>query len=307
MNARYLAPIITAFHENGVTPDWEGNRQLYEFLVSRGISGVVLMGSTGEFYSMTLETQKAILDFAAENLLGRTEVIVGAARMSIDETIELCQYAVRAGYKKLMLVSPYYFQLTQSDLENYYTHIAKEIEAKIYLYNFPARTGHDLSPELVKRLAMGQENIVGIKDTVEDFGHTRAILEEVKKDRPDFEVFTGYDEYFAHCALSGGSGCIGGLANLFPEMCAKWLCAVNNENLPEISRLQMFFNRAMSLYNISKPFMPALKRALRLRGISIGEECAFPIQKLDHYQRAQLEGLMTELHQWELAAQMPIP
>ena len=295
MHAQYFAPALTVFQGDGVTLDWEGNRRLYDFIVSHGVNGVVVMGSTGEFYSMTLETQKAVIDFAAKTLLGHTEVLAGTSRMNIEETIDLCQYAACAGIEKLMLISPYYFRLSQEDLEAYYLRVAAATNAKIYLYNFPARTGHSLSPELVRRLAIKRENIVGIKDTIEDFGHTRAIIQCVKAERPDFEVFTGSDEHFAHCALAGGNGCIGGLANLFPQQCAQWVEAVCGGEFAEVSRLQQFIDSAMAVYEISALYIPTLKYALTRLGVLPGETCAFPVQKLTAEEKQQVDKWMDGL------------
>ena len=295
VNAHYYAPVATIFRPDGITPDWEGNQILWDFVISHGVDGIVLMGSTGEFFSMTLDTQKSIIDFAARTLLGRTKIIVGVSRMNIEETQDLCQYAVKAGFREVMLISPYYFSLTQEDLKNYYTRISEQTDAQIYLYNFPARTGHDLSPELVKYLAMTQKNIIGLKDTVENYGHTRTIIQMVKPIRPEFEIFTGYDEYFSHCAMSGGDGCIGGLANLFPEKCSQWREAVQENDFDMVCSIQKFIDCAMQLYTVSTPFLPALKYALQLRSIPLDEVCTFPIQKLSVKKKRQLEHLMTDL------------
>lgn len=295
MEVKYYTPVITAFQEDGATPDWEGNRRLHRFLLEGGVDGLVLMGSTGEFYAMSLETQKAVVDFAARTLPAGTEVIVGAARMKLEETLELCRYAASRGLDRVMLVSPYYFRLTQEDLEDYYGRIARETPCRIYLYNYPDRTGHDLSPELVRRLALRFENIVGVKDTVSELGHTRAVLTAVRPERPDFQVYSGFDENLAHMALSGGNGCIGGLSNLLPGQCAAWVRALREERLADIAAWQRYFDRAMALYDIAQPFLPAVKRALKLRGLALEEACAFPVSPVTAAQEARLTALLAEL------------
>ncbi len=295
MEVKYYTPVITVFEEDGATPDWEGNRRLHRFLLEGGVDGLVLMGSTGEFYTMSLETQKEMIDFAARTLPAGTEVMVGAARMKMAETLDLCRYAASRGLDRVMLVSPYYFRLTQEDLEEYYGRIARETPCRIYLYNYPDRTGHDLTPELVERLALRFENIVGIKDTVSELGHTRAVLRAVRKERPDFAVYSGFDENLAHIALSGGNGCIGGLSNLLPDRCAAWVRAIREERMADIAAWQQYFDRAMALYDIAQPFMPAVKRALKLRGMELGEACAFPVSPATEAQEAKLAALLSEL------------
>ena len=75
MEVKYYTPVITVFEEDGATPDWEGNRRLHRFLLEGGVDGLVLMGSAGEFYTMSLETQKEMIDFAARTLPAGTEVM----------------------------------------------------------------------------------------------------------------------------------------------------------------------------------------------------------------------------------------
>lgn len=91
------------------------------------MDGLVLMGSTGEFFSMSMETQKAYIDFAAKILTGRTRIFIGTTRMNLAETIELTNYSVSKGLNEVMIVSPYYFlpagdfsgRMVQSDCRAY--------------------------------------------------------------------------------------------------------------------------------------------------------------------------------------------
>ncbi|MDK7915789.1 dihydrodipicolinate synthase family protein, partial [Staphylococcus lugdunensis] len=85
------------------------------------------------------------------------------------------------------------------------------------LYNFPARTGSDLTPSLVANLAEKYPNIVGIKDTVDTISHTRAMIEATRRVNPDFVVFSGFDEYYTPNRIAGGNGVICGLTNVEPE------------------------------------------------------------------------------------------
>lgn len=295
MNVQFLTPVVTIFQNDGVTIDWEANRRIHDFLIANGVDGLVLMGSTGEFFTMSLETQKAFVDFAAETLIGRTRVFIGASRMQLDETVELCNYAVSKGLEEVMIVSPYYFRLSDASIEEYYGQIASRTSAKIFLYNFPDRTGHDLSPELVCRLARKYENIVGIKDTVINMEHTSRILSAVKPVRPDFQVFSGFDDNLVHNAVSGGAGCIGGLSNLIPDKCAAWTKAVREGDLTGMIKWQNYFNDAMTFYSVCTPFIPAVKYALNKIGLNVNETCSAPILPANEQQRAALDRLLVQL------------
>ena len=295
MNIQFLTPVVTIFQDDGVTPDWEANKRVHDFLIENGVDGLVLMGSTGEFFSMSMDTQKAIVDFAAETLIGRTRVFIGASRMQVDETVELCNYAVSKGLDEVMIVSPYYFRLSEASLEEYYVQVAQRTKARIFLYNFPDRTGHDLTPALVSRLAQRCENIVGIKDTVINMEHTSRILSAVKAVRPDFQVFSGFDDNLVHNAMGGGAGCIGGLSNLIPQKCAAWAKAIREGDLEAMAQWQVYFNKAMALYDVCLPFIPAVKYAMNQIGLDVNETCSSPILPATEEQRRALDELMVQL------------
>ena len=115
MKAQYLTPVVTIFNQDG-SVDVEGNKKVYEFLIEGGVDGLVIMGSTGEFFAMTLEQQKQVIDIAAE-YKDRTRVLIGVSRMVIGEVAELADYAYAKGLKEVMVVSPYYFKFTEEALE----------------------------------------------------------------------------------------------------------------------------------------------------------------------------------------------
>lgn len=292
--AQFLTPVVTVFKKDG-TLDLEGNKKVYDRLIAGGVDGLVIMGSTGEFFSMTLETQKQLIDLAADYVKGRTRVFIGVSRMIVQEVIELANYCCGRGLSEVMVVSPYYFKLTEEALEAFFGQIAQATPAKIFLYNFPDRTCHDLTPGLVLRLARKYNNIVGIKDTVTEMSHTSAILRTVKPEFPDFEVFSGYDDNLVHNLMSGGAGVIGGLSNLIPEQCAAWARAVEQRDTAKMAELQQYINQAMALYDIASPFIPTVKRGLRHAGLPIDDVCTAPFLPLTEAQDEQLRQLLKKL------------
>ena len=293
MKAQYLTPVVTIFKQNG-SVDVEGNEKVYDFLIKGGVDGLVIMGSTGEFFAMTLAQQKQVIDTAAE-YKDRTRVLIGVSRMVISEVVELADYAYAKGLKEVMVVSPYYFRFTEEALEAYYDQIASAVKGDIILYNFPDRTAHDLTPELVLRLARKHKNIIGIKDTVTQMGHTSAILRTVLPEFPNFQVYSGFDDNLVHNVMSGGCGCIGGLSNLMPEKCAAWTRAINDGDVAKMAEGQRFVNDAMALYDIGMPFIPTVKRAMRIAGLDISEACTAPMVLLNAAQDKTLRALMEKL------------
>ena len=154
-----------------------------------------------------------------------------------------------------MIISPYYFPLDDEAIFDFYSTIASQTPAHIFIYNFPERTGYSVSPEICLRLADKYPNIIGMKDTVPDAFHTAQVINTVKKNIPHFEVYAGYDNNFAHNILSGGDGCIGGLSNIVPEFFASWMQAFTNDDLLAVAQHQQIVDQLMAVYSVNSPVM----------------------------------------------------
>lgn len=109
----------------------EGNEKVYDFLVKGEVDGLVIMGSTGGFFAMTLAQQKQVIDTAAK-YKDCTWVLIGVSRMVISEVVKLADYAYAKGLKEVMVVSPYYFRFTEEALEAYYNQIASARHGKAF-------------------------------------------------------------------------------------------------------------------------------------------------------------------------------
>jgi len=291
---KFYTPMITAFDEFG-NLDIQGNKNVFDHLIAGGIDGIIIMGSTGEFFSMTTQQKKDLIDLSVSHIAGRVEVIIGTACMRVDDTIELSNYAIRAGADAVMIISPYYFALSDASIEAFFSEIAENVTGNIYLYNFPARTGYDLTPEVTLKLLRKYKNIVGYKDTVFEIGHTRKLLTTVLPEFPDFEVLAGFDENLHHVATGGGSGAIGGISNLYPEICAEYTKAVNSGDHAAICRSQQKINKLMDIYNIGTPFFPIIKKAMILRGIDIKDVSTAPYLPATEAQIEKVKKLMAEV------------
>ena len=291
--AEFLTPAVTIFDAQG-NVDREGNVAVYDHLLRGGMDGIVIMGSTGEFFAMPMEQKKELIDIAAPFIKGKGKCFIGTGGLvvndSVSDTVELSNYACEAGADAVMIVAPYYFALGAADLEAYYDAVASRVKGDIYLYNYPKCTGSDLTPEITLNLLRKHPNIKGFKDTVDCFGHTRAIIEATKDEFPDFVVLSGYDENLYHVMLSGGNGCIGGLSNFVPELFAKWCKAINEGELAVIEECQRKVNALMCIYSDRAPFPHIAKRGLTLRGVPISETTRhFSVAPID---TAKLTGLI---------------
>lgn len=294
MTGRWLTPVVTAFDKDG-NLDYEANKNVYDFLIKGGVDGIVVMGSTGEFFSMTMEQKKELAKLAIEHINKRTKVIIGTSCMSADDTVKLSNYAYELGADGVMVISPYYFALDNASIELFYDKVAEGTKADIYLYNFPARTGYDITPEIALNLARRHKNIVGYKDTVTEMGHTRALIETMHKEFPNFEVYSGFDENFAHNVLSGGAGVIGGLSNLAPEVCSEAIKSVNQKDYDKIEEMQKKINAMMAIYDVAKVFIPIVKKAMILRGVKMEDYSTVPLIRANEEQTAKIKRILEDL------------
>lgn len=291
MKVNFYTPVVTAFDENGEL-DLQGNKNIYDHLIGGGIEGLLILGSSGEFYALRKDQRKALIDTAVEHINKRAKVFFGTSCDSMEETIELSNYALQAGADGVMLISPYYFTIDDASIEAFYDEAADKINGPLYIYNFPDRTGYDVKPELVLRLLRKHRNIVGLKDSVSEMGHTRSLLTTVRSEFPDFEVYCGFDENLIHNAACGGAGCIGALSNVYPELMVKWQNAVNRKDWEESFALQKKVDILMGIYDINPFFVGTLKKAMILRGVEIKDCCKKPVISTTEADTQRLEAIM---------------
>ncbi len=290
MKSRYITPCVTVFDNKGrLAP--EQMLQLFKSLQGL-VSGFVVMGSTGEFFSLDMKIAKQLIHLTAEYAKGDMKVYAGASRMDIQESIELANEACECGLDGVMIISPYYFRLTDESIYHFYSEIARQTKAEIFIYNFPERTGYSVSPEICLKLARNFPNIIGLKDTLPDTAHTAQVIKLVKREIPHFEVYAGYDNNFAHNILSGGDGCIGGLSNIIPEFFKSWMEAFANDDLAAVAAHQQKVDGLMDIYNVNDPFIPAFKKALQLRGVISSDRCTAPFKSVSEQQSERIRQIL---------------
>lgn len=290
----FMTPVVTVFNADG-TLDIQGNKNVYEHLIQGGVDGIVVMGSTGEFFSMPMQQKKQLIDLAAETIKGRTRLLIGTSCMQWEETVELGNYALAAGAEAVMVIPPYYFALSDASVEAYFDKVADGIQGNILLYNFPDRTGYDLKPQVALNLARRHKNIVGYKDTVVNMSHTRELIKTMRPEFPEFEILSGFDDNFVHNVLSGGNGCIGGLSNMIPQITSAWAKAVREGDLQGMTEGQRTIDQFMDIYAIGTPFIPMVKRAMQLRGVQMGDTSTVPFLPATEEQETAIKALMSRM------------
>lgn len=276
MNAAYIAPTITLFRQDG-TMDFESQEKLFDNLIEKGMDGILVEGSSSEFFAMPMDQRRKMAEFSIEKVNRRVKLIIGTSNMVADEIIDFSNFCLDAGADAVMILPPYYFHFGAGELLHYYDHLANQIHGNIYIYNFPDNTGYTIPPETVLQLTKLHSNIVGIKDTIPGMDHTRELIKVVKSQVPSFEIYSGYDDNFAHNVLAGGNGCIAALSNVVPEICAAWVRAFRENDMEGVIKGQRAIDRMMDLYAIRSPFLPVMKEAVKLRGLAATSVGTFPM------------------------------
>lgn len=291
MDASYITPAITLFQKDG-TLDLDGQGVLYDRLIQGGVDGILVQGSIGEFFALSMEQRRMMAKFSINAIGHRTRCIVGTASMVFEEIAPFSNYCLEQGADAVMIISPYYFRFEQDELYRFYDELLRHISGPIYIYNFPERTGYSIAPRTILRLAQKYSNLCGIKDTLTGVDHTREVIKAVKHEFPSFEVYSGFDDNAAHNVLSGGNGVIGGLSNVAPEVCAAWMQSIKENNIEGVISGQQKIDRLMDIYAVGSMFVPIIKEAARLRGIASSNYCSFPMPMITNTQSQAIEAIL---------------
>lgn len=219
--------------------DWGSLHKLVDWHLEQGTHAIVAVGTTGESPTLNVDEHLAVIKKVVDQVNGRIPVIAGTGANSTSEAVELTQAAKDLGADACLLVTPYYNKPTQEGLFLHHAHIAQAVAIPQFLYNVPGRTGVDMKPETVLRLAQ-VPNIIGIKEATGDLARAKLLIEQAPS---SFAIVSGDDETAVDLILLGGKGDISVTANVVPaaiaRMCELALAgnaeearAINNRLLP---------------------------------------------------------------------------
>ncbi len=210
-----VAAMATPMFEDGTINEAEIKNQV-ERHIAAGVDGIFTLGTNGEFYIMSIEERKRVIELVVKAAAGRVPIYAGTGCVSTKDTIELSLAAQEAGASVLSIVTPYFAALSQNELYEHYKAIAEAVNIPIVLYNIPARAGVSIEPSTLARLAKDCPNIKGIKDSSGNFDNILRYIEAT--DRETFSVLSGNDSLILWTLMAGGKGGITAVANILPEI-----------------------------------------------------------------------------------------
>lgn len=289
---KIIVPVVTIFDHNG-KPDCDANKKVIDYLIQNGVDGILVLGSTGEFTELSMREKWDFLAFYAEYAAGRTELYAGTGSVNYQQTLELSNAVYAMGYRAPLIIGPYYYGMDQDHIFTYYDTLARNLKGNMYIYNYPARSGHSISPETVRRLADRNSNIVGLKDTVSAPSHTGNICLAMEG-RP-FEVYSGFDDQYLYNLSIGGCGSIGGLANFVPDIWRDLIAATKAEDFARTMKLAGLLHRMMPMYELGSSSSLLFKKLLVCRGVDISPKAIFPFDESDNAVFDQVRQLMEDV------------
>ncbi|OCG42184.1 dihydrodipicolinate synthase family protein [Gilliamella sp. Fer1-1] len=254
-----ICPAITPFNQQNKI-DFCAMEKHYQMLTDSKINGILVMGTIGEFVTMTIDERLEIIKQARQ--FTDLPLIINVSTTVVDDMVRLADAAFDTGYGAVMALPHYYFAQTSNQLYEYYKYLDAKFAGNWFIYNFPARTGCDVDSHLVARLMIDFPKFIGIKDTVDCASHTRSIVLTSQKIRKDFAVFSGFDEYFVPNLMNGGAGVLSGLNNVVPELFAGVMTAFKQSDFSELARLHKEISRLSNIYNIGDDFVTTIKVAV---------------------------------------------
>jgi 4-hydroxy-tetrahydrodipicolinate synthase len=276
-----MTALVTPFR-NGEFYE-QAYRDLIDWQVASGTDGLVPCGTTGESATLSHEEHDRVVEVCIDAVSGRVPVIAGAGSNSTAEALRLTRHAREAGADGALLITPYYNKPTQEGLYQHYRHIAENVDIPIVMYNVPSRTGTNLLPETVARLA-DLANIVGVKEATADMDQVSRIV-QLCGDR--VAVISGDDFTVLPLLAVGGKGVISVVTNVAPADMATLVDAFFDGNLEKAAEMHHRISPLAAAMFLETNPIP-VKTALGMMG-KIDPELRLPLVPMSEGARAKLD------------------
>jgi len=281
-----IVAIVTPFRNDAI--DEEKLRELVEFQIMNGTDGIVPCGTTGEASTLDYDEHDRVIEIVVQQTNKRVPVIAGTGSNSTKEAIEMTAHARKIGADGALLVTPYYNKPSQEGLYRHYKAVAEAVALPQILYNVPGRTGVNLLPETVARLA-DISNIVAIKEAT---GSLQQASEVIALCGDKLDVLSGDDFITFPMMACGAKGVISVLANIMPKEVASLVDAFREGKMEEARQLHLRLLRISNAMFIETNPVP-VKTAVALMGKAT-DEVRLPLAPMSEANRAKLAGIMKE-------------
>ena len=279
-----IVAIVTPFKDGNI--DEKAFRDLINFQIKGGVSGIVPCGTTGESATLTHEEHERVIDICVEEVAGRVPVIAGTGSNSTAEAIRLTKHAKQAGADAALLITPYYNKPTQKRLYDHYSAVAAACDIPQVLYNVPGRTGVNMSTETVVALSK-IDVIVGVKEASGDLVKCSYIARDT---RDDFCLLSGEDALNLPILCVGGCGAISVTANILPDKLSGLMKAWEGGDIEKAREIHSELLEINNMLFVETNPIP-VKTALAMMGM-VREEFKLPLCCMSDGNRKKLEDTL---------------
>lgn len=287
MVAGVVCAVVTPFDGDGI--DAGVLRGHLDRLISSGIHGLIVSGSSGEAHLLTLEERRALLDLALSHVGTRVPVMLGASAPSTRDTAALCRFAERSGAAGLLVTPPYYYRPTAEELRRYLGEACGASALPVMLYNTPEAVGTDVPPDVIVRLA-GEIPLAAVK---ESSGKLERIG-ELRRRVPQVAVYVGTDTIALPGLRAGAVGWVTGAANVIPAESVALFSAAATNGAPGVAdRLFEQLRPLCAFLEECGSYVPGLKAGMAMRGWPAGAP-RLPLLPLDATLAAELRRVLAK-------------
>lgn len=287
-----FVPHVTPFTREGEL-DVESLRACVRFWVDGGVSGLVPCGSNGEAPYLTRHERKQVIKTVVEEVSGKVPVVAGTGSMSTQETIAFTKDAKDLGADAALVVTPFYFRLSNREICEHYKSVLDAVDLPIIVYNVPKFTGFSLEPTVISQLVSERGGVIGVKDSSGSIG---TITEIIRLVGDKISVLAGVAEVTLPTLMLGGRGAIIAVANVFPKLCNNLYEAFRRRDYEEASRLQQRVSFLNDVLVKKHNQLSAIKEALKLQSLPAGYPRK-PALPLENAERKDIENALKTVHE----------
>jgi len=289
-----IPPVVTPLTSSNKI-DHDGLERLIEHMLTGGVHGLFMLGTTGEAPSLSYSLRKELIRKTCELVKKRVPVLVGITDTSIEGSFEIARYSADAGADALVVAAPYYMPISQEEMRDYLDVLAPGLPLPFLMYNMPSCTKLHMSVETVKKSRdLGS---IGIKDSSGDQYYLYSLIEEFKSS-PDYAIITGTELFLPDTILNGGHGAVAGGANMFPGLYVDLYNAAVAKDMDRIAILRQdvlkIYNTIYSLGRHSSRYLKSTKCVLSVMGIC-DDYLAQPLRRHGNAERQMIEQYLSEL------------
>ena len=260
-----ITAMVTPMRDNQEI-DYEMLRSLTRTLIDKGIHGLFILGTNGEFYTLTNEEKIKIAQTVIAEANHAVPIFVGTGACSTAETIIQCKIMEKLGADALSVITPYFMAPTQQELIVHYQSVAASVDIPIIMYNMPKNTGINIEPETTAILAE-VKNIIAIKDSSGNLANMKKYIELTKG--MGFSVLSGSDSLILDLLIAGGTGAVAATSNILTEIDVAIYDRFVAGNLVEAKNAQKSIEEFRRILKLGTT-PTILKKAMEFYGLKVG-------------------------------------